>query len=63
MKIESGYAILDVKRGRKALEKEIKKKRKVPVIITGEIDDVYSGYDDGVSLEFTVIVKKVEVQK
>ena len=54
MKLDSGYALLDVKRGRKSLELELKKGRRLPVFIRGHI--VQTGNNDGVSTEFVVDV-------
>lgn len=62
-KIESDFAILDVKKGRKKLYKHfdgapLSGAKAIPVTIVGEIVGVH-GNDDGVSREFTVIVSKV----
>ena len=68
MKIESTFAVLDVKAGRKRLAKHFASRPsmghcppelRIPVIITGYIDGVNSN-DDGTSIEFAVIVEKVE---
>jgi hypothetical protein len=64
MKLQSDYAILDVKHGRKQLTKRFgptKPPAKIPVVITGYIDGIF-GNDDGVSREFNVTVEKLEVQ-
>lgn len=64
MKLQSDYAILDVKHGRKQLAKKFgptKAPEKIPVVIHGYIDGIF-GSDDGVSREFNVYVKKVEVK-
>jgi hypothetical protein len=68
MKIRSDFALLDVKLGRKQLEKFFMTKRvrmksvvgdvpekKIPVTITGYVTDQW-GSDDGVSIEFCVAV-------
>lgn len=69
IKLQSDFALLDVKRGRKKLLKLIgfagsylggPKRKPIPVIIHGEITGAW-GYYDGISQEFEVIVKKVEV--
>jgi hypothetical protein len=63
MKLQSGFAILDVKRGRVALKKAVRKLPKkggIKVIIHGHIDVIW-GNDDGESQEFAVQVDKVEV--
>jgi hypothetical protein len=69
--ITSDYAILDVKKGRGALTKHFAKRPRlgecppefrVPVVITGYIEDVYST-DDGVSREFSVTVESLVVAK
>lgn len=68
MQIKSDFAILDVKFGRKALNKHFADrpklgvcppKMRVPVTITGYIDGVHSG-DDGVSREFSIVVQSVQ---
>lgn len=61
MKIFSDFAILDVKHGRKTLDKLFKKnpKTRIPVIIRGYIESPW-GSDDGISQEFNVIVYQVE---
>jgi hypothetical protein len=59
-KINSGFALLDVKSGRKGLAKEVKK-RKIPVVIKGFIVSEW-GHDDGVSIEFEVEVKEVKIK-
>lgn len=68
MKLKSTYALLDVERGRRRLEKIFsngkggygKNRERVPVIITGYITHQH-GDDDGVSIEFGVDVVSVEV--
>lgn len=77
MRIQSGFAILDVKSGRHKLYDYFFEKRKakksegigfrpvnkpIPVIIEAEIVDIY-GDDDGVSREFELKVSKVKVVK
>lgn len=57
----SNFALLDVKRGRKALARRLAKGERVAVIIYGEIEGVW-GSDDGVSQEFSVYVRTVEEQ-
>lgn len=68
MKLKSDFAILDVKAGRGPLTKHFQKRlgrgesqsdRRIPVTISGYIDDIH-GNDDGVSREFSVHVTKVE---
>lgn len=66
MKLQSDFVLLDVKHGRKQLDKIIEKGGKghdlperIPVVIHGYITG-RSGYDDGISQEFTVEVTKVE---
>ena len=60
MKLHSGFAILDVKHGRKALAKKmptgsnrLPDKERIPVTITGYISHQH-GNDDGISIEFGV---------
>ena len=60
MKLESGFALLDVKRGRVGLRKAINKKP-VRVVIYGEIKCSW-GNEDGESQEFEVLVDKVVVE-
>ena len=61
MRLQSGFAILDVQRGRVGLRKKIEKGEPVPVIIRGVIDTVH-GHDDGVSREFGVIVTHIDTK-
>jgi hypothetical protein len=64
MKLNTDFAILDVKRGRKQLAKRVKGKTsepaRVPVLIRGFLTNVWSR-DDGVSIEFQVDVTSAEV--
>lgn len=62
MKITSDFAILDVKEGRHELFKALKKKKSFIVVITGDIDYVHSR-DDGTSIEFAVLVDKVNLKE
>ena len=56
MKTTSNFALLDVKRGRKALRKIVAgHKRKIPVTIKGYIVGDWSA-DDNTSIEFEVQV-------
>lgn len=68
--ITSDFAILDVKKGRKALAKHFEtrprlgkcpKAMRIPVVIHGYIDCVH-GNDDGTSQEFAVTVQKLEAR-
>lgn len=70
MKIQSDFALLDVKTGRGALNKHFAKRprlgecppaMRIPVTITGYIDDVWGG-DDGTSREFSVVVQSVKTE-
>ncbi len=66
MKLESDFALLDVKRGRKTLAKKMppgsaRTDAPIPVIIHGFITHQH-GSDDGVSIEFGVDVTKIEVK-
>jgi hypothetical protein len=65
--VEIGYAILDVKKGRKALAKhfstrpplgECPSDLRIPITVTGYIDSQL-GNDDGTSIEFAMIVESV----
>lgn len=67
MKLQSRFALLDVQRGRKALDRlmppgsqSLPKDRRIPVVIRGFISHRH-GSDDGVSMEFGVDVTTVEV--
>lgn len=69
LKFTSDFALLDVTKGRKKLEKHFEKRpcigacpepMRVPVVITGYIDSVY-GRCDGESQEFTVTVTDLKV--
>lgn len=64
-KITSDFALLDVKKGRKALAKmmppgsnSLPKDKRIPVLIEGWISHRH-GDDDGTSIEFGVDVKRV----
>ena len=60
MKIQSDFAILDVKRGRVSLKKKVAKEGAIEVVIYGSVVGTW-GYDDGVSQEFEVVVDRVDV--
>jgi hypothetical protein len=66
MKVSSSFAILDIKTGRKKLLDKVKSEMaaydsvRIPVTITGFIDGEW-GRDDGTSIEFSVLVTKVEI--
>ena len=58
-RIDSDFAILDVKRGRVDLAKRINRgDNRIPVTIRGYITNQH-GNDDGTSIEFTVDVTDV----
>ncbi len=59
MILQSGSAVLDVIRGRRSLERAVRRGERVPVTIRGFIDQV--GNDDGMSTEFTVEVTEASV--
>lgn len=61
-RISSDFAVLDVKRGRKALAKAVlhAPDRRIPVVIRGFLDSPHSR-DDGTSVEFSVHVTHVEL--
>lgn len=68
MKLTSTFALLDVTRGRKTLDKmmppgsqPLPKDKRIPVTIRGFISHRHSS-DDGVSIEFGVDVTKVEIE-
>lgn len=56
---KSDFALLDVKTGRAALERRLKKSGPIPVRVYATIDYAH-GSDDGTSIEFTCTVKSVE---
>ena len=67
-RIQSEFAILDVKRGRHALRKRLWNRIKthpyeepVKVVIEGVLGDIPWGSDDGTSQEFSISVTKVRV--
>lgn len=65
MKLQSDFALLDVKRGRKQLAKLMpngsqRTDNVIPVIIKGYISHRH-GNDDGTSIEFGVDVTSVEI--
>jgi hypothetical protein len=67
MKLQSTFALLDVMRGRKALDKlmppgsnRLPDDKRIPVTIHGFISHRH-GSDDGVSIEFGVDVTSVDV--
>lgn len=65
MKLHSDFAILDVKHGRRQLDKLCVNNHdlaeKIPVVIYGFITG-RQGSDDGISQEFTIQVSKVETK-
>ena len=61
MKIKCEFAVLDVTRGRRALEKRMLASERIPVNIRGFISHVH-GNDDGVSIEFGVDVVSVKLE-
>jgi hypothetical protein len=63
MEIDSGFAILDVKKGRKSLLKHfMARKGNIRVLIEADITGQWS-HDDGVSIEFELDVKSVTVKE
>lgn len=65
MKMQSsGYAALDVIRGRRTLEKRLRRGERIKVIIHAEIDPDFRGHsDDGTSTQFTLIDVKWREKK
>ena len=60
--IDSGFAILDVKRGRAALRKRVESMGdgcRIPVCVVGHIVAVH-GRDDGTSQEFSIDVTNAD---
>ena len=69
MKLQSKFALLDVQRGRKTLDKKMPRgshylpdDQRIPVVIRGFISHRH-GSDDGISQEFGVDVTSVEVEE
>lgn len=69
MQLRSDFALLDVKRGRRQLDKMIDRHGSnhdlaspIPVVIRGYITGRH-GRDDGISQEFTVRVVRVDVEQ
>lgn len=61
IKLESGFAILDVKAGRRKLARLIQRGGvDIPVMIRGVVTRV--GNDDGVSTEFDIRVASVVIE-
>ena len=71
MKLQSDFALLDVKRGRRQLDKMVERNgltgaakhdlpERIPVVIRGYITHRH-GRDDGISQEWGVEVSSVEV--
>jgi hypothetical protein len=62
-KITSNFALLDVKVGRKGLEKFLAPQtHRVPVVIRGYIESAWSD-DDGTSIEFQIDVTALKLGK
>jgi len=61
-RISCTYAIVDVERGRQALAKYLREHGGLPVVIHAVLTNPY-GSDDGVSIEFSADVTKIEVAK
>lgn len=59
MKPQSNWALLDIKLGRRKLEKAVRKGERLPIVIRGFI--AQTGNDDGTSTEFTIDVTGVDV--
>lgn len=62
LKIESDFALLDVKKGRKTLSKVFDKNQnaRIPVTICGFLIGQW-GHDDGTSIEFEVEVNEAKL--
>lgn len=61
--ITSTFALLDVQKGRAALEKVVGASYRIPVTITGYIQNGIGGVgnDDGISREFSIDVEHVQM--
>lgn len=60
-RISSKYMLLDVEKGRRALEKYLRKVGPIPVVIHATIVDAF-GSDDGTSIEFNCDVERLETR-
>lgn len=63
--ISSTFALLDVQKGRAALEKIVANSYRIPVVIVGYIQNGRSGvgHDDGISREFSIDVESVVMRE
>jgi hypothetical protein len=61
--ISSEFALIDVKKGRKALAKVVAKGYRVPFTISGYVQPGPNGRDDGVSIEFCADVTSAQFGK
>ncbi|GEM_PF-2897865 len=60
--ITSTFALLDIQKGRKKLEKHLAKHGPVRVLIEATITEPWGG-DDGTSIEFTCAVTGVTIRE
>jgi len=58
--LQSDFAILDIKKGRKSLLQACKRGESTKVTITGFIEEPW-GDDDGVSQEFTLSIRDISI--
>lgn len=58
--LESDFAVLDIKKGRRSLLQACKRGESTKVTITGFIEEPW-GDDDGVSQEFTLNIRDISI--
>ena len=59
IKLQSDFALIDIRRGRKKLLNHVKKGGKCYVVVRGFIDSEH-GNDDGTSREFNMEVEEID---
>lgn len=59
--MKSGFALIDIKAGRKGIEKRLRRGEKVTVNLTATLDPDPRGWsDDGISTEFSALVTSIK---
>jgi hypothetical protein len=61
--VSSEFALIDVKKGRKALAKVVRRGYRVPFTMSGFVQPGPNGRDDGVSIEFCADVTSAKFGK